>query len=150
MNETYFKETIRGLYEYFRFKDAPLSQTLEQWYNKVKWIPDHAIPKIVDEIEKKDTLPRNIPSLIIYTYKSLPGKPKKYDETEDPNYPMDYLWKALDVLKKEGEEAFRKYCEYVKMPANDIPRVLAKFRCAYTYSDVKKVNKEVIQAQENA
>ena len=132
MNETYFKETIRGLYEYFRFKDAPLSDTLTVWYQKVKWIPDHAIPRIVDEIEKKESLPRNLPNLIIAIYKSFPGTIKE-------DYSIAYLWKALDILRDQGEQAFRTYCETVKMPVDDRDRVQAKFRCAYTYGDVKEL-----------
>ena len=130
MNETYFKETIRGLYEYFRLKDSPLRSTVDEWYLDVKWIPDHDVPKIIAEIRKKESLPFNIPGLFIAIRSNLPQKKKKDDYT---------LWKALDILKDQGEQAFRTYCDTVKMPVDDRDRVQAKFACAYTYGDVQEV-----------
>ena len=131
MNETYFKETIRGLYEYFRIKESPLRATIDEWYLDVKWIPGHAVPKIVKEIRKNESLPFNIPHRFITIYKNLPKKKKEDDITT--------LWKALDVLKDQGEEAFKRYCESVKMSADDRAAVMQKFKCAYTYADVKNV-----------
>lgn len=137
MERRYFEESIKDIWDYFRLKDYPPLSVIERWHEKVKFIPDHCLPKIIEIIEEKDKLPRNIPNLIIHTYKTLPGKPKKYDETEDFDFPIGYLWKALDVLKEQGEEAFRKYCEHVKMPTDDRAAVLQKFKCAYTSQDVK-------------
>jgi len=97
----------------------------------VKWIPDHAVPKIIAEIRKKESLPFNIPNLFISIYKNLPKK-KEEDDTA-------ILWGALNILKNRGEEAFNKYCERVNLPANDRAAVLQKFKCAYTYQDVKEL-----------
>ena len=121
-------------------KDVPLQETLERWYNKCKFIPDHNVPMIVDEIEKMATLPRNIPNVLIALYnKKIPAKEKAYDIIDDPNYPIDYLWNALNILRTEGVEAFDKYCEAVSMPRNDRDRVKSKHSVAYTYADVKKI-----------
>lgn len=131
MKETYFKETIRGLYEYFRIKESPLSSTVDEWYLDVKWIPAHAVPKIIAEIKKKDSLPFNIPNRFIAIYKNLPQKKKEDD--------MATLYKAFEILKGQGEDAFNQYCESVKMTKNDKDSVMQKFKCAYTYQDVKNV-----------
>lgn len=129
MNETYFKETIRSLYEYFRLKDPPLSSTVDEWYLDVKWIPGNAVPKIIAEIRKKESLPFNIPNLFIAIYKNLPKK-KKEDDTA-------ILWGALNILKNRGEEAFNKHCERVNISDNDRAAVRQKYKCAYTYQDGK-------------
>lgn len=134
MNKTHFKETIQGLYEYFRLKESPLICTVNEWYLDVKWIPSSAVPNIIAEIRKRESLPFNIPNLFISIYKNLPQKKKDDDITT--------LCKALDVLKTQGEEAFRKHCDDIGMPAGDRAAVLQKFKCAYTYGDVKKLLKD--------
>lgn len=138
-----FDNGIKELYQYFRIGTFPLKETIDRWHEKVKWIPSSKLPLIVSEIENSDSLPRNIPNLFIAVYKKLPGRPKQYDPVEDFDFPMDYLWKALDVLKDNGETAFIAYCDEVNMPKNDRARVLAKYKVAYTYKDVQSVAESI-------
>lgn len=63
MDYTIFKNTIKEIYEFFRYKDAPLESTINNWFYKVEFIPDIAIPWIKEQLEELDSIPRNIPKL---------------------------------------------------------------------------------------
>ena len=142
MEKRNFRQAIEEIYGYFRYSTLPTELSIDRWYEKVKWIPDIKLATIVSAIENLDSLPRNIPNLFIAKYKQLPGRKHKYDSIEDYRYPMDFLWKALDVLKDSGDQAFEKYCAEVQVPKNDIERVRCKFKAAYSYQDVKNLVRE--------
>lgn len=139
MEKRHFERAIEEIYGYFRYATLPSSLSIDRWHEKVKFIPDAKLGAIVSAIEDLDSLPRNIPNLFIAKYKQIPGRKHKYNPIEDYNYPMDYLWKALAVLRDDGNEAFERYCAEVHMPDNDIERVRCKFKAAYTFADVKSL-----------
>jgi hypothetical protein len=72
------KTSIDELFMYFRYKTIAASEVVDQWYPKVRHIPAEAMPWIVDEIEKLDALPRNIPKTILaYWYQWKKQHPEK-------------------------------------------------------------------------
>jgi hypothetical protein len=65
------QQAIKETYEYFRYTNIPDDRTIEKWHVKVGFIPAIAVPWIMDQIQNLDTIPRNVPNLIIslwYSY----------------------------------------------------------------------------------
>ena len=63
MEKTDFRSAVTEIFEYFRFKDPPNDSVISRWFDKVSYVPQAALPWIVDKIEENDSLPRNLPKL---------------------------------------------------------------------------------------
>jgi len=78
MEKGSLKGSINELFIYFRYKAQAIDDVIDSWYPKVRHIPAEAMPWIVDEIEKLETLPRNLPrSIIAYWYQWKKQHPEK-------------------------------------------------------------------------
>ena len=52
----------------------------------------------------------------------------KYDAIEDLRFPVRLLYKAYYILENRGQNAFYEYVHMINMPAQDIERVMNKYR----------------------
>lgn len=134
------KTGLLKLYQYFRLTSLPTSEQIDLWHEDLNWIPDTTLDAIFKVLKENDSVPRNIPKAIKAAYRQCKGNTRilsGYDPVNDPNYPISYLWTALDVLESKGEAAFAEYCQRYQMPTQDIERVRNKFNCVHTTSELK-------------
>jgi len=130
---------IASLYIYFRYREAPGIECTEAWFKQCEYIPDEADENIVKKFMEFDNLPRNVPRAIKRIYaEHQRGKPrfKHYDPIEDPDFPIDLMFTALEVLANKGQEDFARYCESVSMPATDRERVVGKYKTAFNVKNL--------------
>ena len=133
MVRTSLATMILKLYQYFRYSTLPDSDQIDIWYDELKYIPDSAVDNIFNELKNNDNIPRNLPKTIKAIYGKQPNHSQNivYDEYDDPRFPIEYLYTALNVLEKKGEDEFMKYCRSVGMPSQDVERVRNKYNCAF-------------------
>ena len=140
MDKASFSNLIFKVYNYFRLQKLPSTDQVELWYNEVKYIPETAIDEIFSRLAHEDSLPRNLPKVIKGVYAGLPKAKRKkfYDKYDDPEYPVENLHTAFEILERDGKEAFIAYCRAVKMPLQDIERVRNKFQYCFDAADLTR------------
>ena len=78
MEKESLRRAIKETYEYYRYSKIPDIATIDRWHEKIGFIPSAAMPWIMDQVQNLDSLPRNVPNLIIklwYAYqKANPAK----------------------------------------------------------------------------
>jgi hypothetical protein len=60
---------------------------------------------------------------------------------EDLSFPVSLLYRAYDILEKEGKGKFRAYVQKIDMPSHDIERIL----CKYNYKHDPEFRKKIDQ-----
>lgn len=132
MEKVDWRQAVIELYDYFGSDKLPTTDRILLLYKEVATIPlralNYAMQKIKDEF---NSLPRNIPKQIkifYFAYRSAyPEKVKiKYDNYNDPRYPIENLQKAFKILTRSGTTEFMGYVNQEDMPQQDIERVLNK------------------------
>jgi len=125
---------VEKIYGFFRFRESPKASVINDWLIDLAYIDSKAIQFISKALKELDTLPRNLPKIIkgIYAQYARQNKSSayvKYDEYDDPRFPIEKLHRATDIFLKSGEDAFEYYCKTNYMPSQDIERCRNKVNC---------------------
>ena len=131
MDKASFSRLITDIYLFFDRQKLPSREQLGIWYEDLRWIPASACSDIMTHFRELDSLPRNIPKAIksgFGRFRKTNPMVKNYDPYDDPSYPIENLYRALAILDRKGEAEFMAYCRSVKMPSQDIDRVMNKSR----------------------
>ena len=129
MDKKCFSGLIANIYYYFNKTSLPEQLQVDLWYDDLKHIPEHARDHIFNHLKKFDRIPMNIAKEILGAYVSYRrAKPTtdKFRREDDPDYPVEYLWKGFVVLRSKGDDEFIQYAKKVNMPVSDIERVRQK------------------------
>lgn len=140
MDKTSFTRLIADIYLYFDRKMPEKEQT-DLWFDDLSFIPVGAIDRIKDHFKSLDKWPQNPMRQVrigFSQYKGINKIAATYDKYDDPTFPMEFLWKGLDVLSQKGEATFLGYCEQVKMPAQDVERIKNKHGQVFIKEQRKK------------
>lgn len=118
----------------------------------LSYIPKEAFkPMIKIALEKWDSWPRNWVKNVKEVYELWRTETKhtalKYNEQDDPRFPVEKMHTALDILTASGRNKFDMYCRDEHMPKTDIDRVIQKHRvlCGDGGVDINKVRVSVKQ-----
>ena len=66
----------------------------------------------------------------------------RYNAEEDFRFPVGLLLKAYWKLRREGYDQFYIYADSIGMPANDIERVMSKYRYETDSEYRDKINEQ--------
>lgn len=129
MKRIEFFELVEGLYGFFRYQVMPSRKTIDAWHDEIKYIDSAAIMFIKAGMQNSERLPPNIPMAIKSLYSDWKKRNMlqveiRYNEIEDPRYPIENLQMAYEIYKTRGMSEMMKFCKSTKMPKNDIARVV--------------------------
>jgi len=102
MDSTTSSKAFLDIFEYFQYVKKPSESQIEQWHEKVRFIPNEAVDWIVSQITDGDKMPRNLPKEIIkqwYNYRKAHKEktiPEQYDYCEDCGGHGTHLFRKLE------------------------------------------------------
>ena len=134
MDKWNFDSKIEDLFNYFQGRQ-PKENTLLLWHKELQHIKPHIFLWCIEKIKTTyESIPRNLPMTIKNVscgyYDAHPEKiiqDTNYDPIEDDRYPISKQWEAYRILKRQGEEAYLRYCTANKMPENRREAVVDKY-----------------------
>lgn len=129
-----YGELVNNLFMFFRNKDKPEDGQLKMWYEECKYIPATYRRPIFESMIKEKSLPFNIPRAIKRQYHIMQQSDGGMTEKL---VTIAVLFEASLILKKDGLEAFNRFCDGKGIGDNDREAILAK-----SYYDFKLARRE--------
>ena len=93
---------IIDIYEYFQYTKMPSDTQIDQWHEKIKFIPVEPVEWIRNAITDQDRIPRNLPKEIIrqwYAYRKAHKSktlPEYHEYCEDCHGHGTHMFKKLE------------------------------------------------------
>lgn len=120
--------SIRDMMIYF--SKRPQETVIDMYVDALRaFTQEQALMAIKSFITSGGQMPK-IVDLIVYIRNTFEvSEYKRYDEEDDFDYPIHFLWLGFDLLEKnEGNmNEFHEFCEKNHMPRKDRDRVLGKY-----------------------
>ena len=106
MRNELFQSTVADLYEFFNYNRKPSPRSLSLVFNRVKHIPDKAVPWIQEQMESDyDTIPRNLGKAFHYWWVKWQERHPEAKEVFKPVPCDECHGKGLIWFSKHNDEA---------------------------------------------
>lgn len=146
LNESYdeYRKFGSTMLELFDLDWEKYGSRIDASWPFLKHIPPTAFKQMIQmAVDTWDGWPRNWTKAVKTIYELWRSGSKysaiKYNKTEDYRYPVEKMHEAFELLERDGNQEFMRFCASTGMPENDIERV----RCKYKYQTDTEFQRQV-------